>query len=263
MLVGRWDQKRRCFVVITDSYFRSKRFLVIPAERLDKGINEGRASSSSRFVGYQGTAIGTATVAFVVIVVVFVGAVALVSFTSLPAPGGQPTASSESTITQPLTTANDTSGAASTNQTVTGPCGLRPGVSVVTADGVQTCVTGPPLVVNPDGEVDFRNGTVIVLHANLTGVATFGDGGSGGRNDTVGLHNGTRIIFNSRGVLVTISPYQGRAAYSNGTVVDFPACQHPINPDLRLPSGASGNGTAWWTSSDGTVVRFYANGTCS
>jgi hypothetical protein len=111
--------------------------------------------------------------------------------------------------------------------------------------------------------VDFRNGTVVDLHANLTGAATIGDGRSGGRNNTVILPNGTRFIFNGRGVIEIISPYQGTAVYSNGTVMTFPICQYPFDPDLQLGGGLSGNGTAWWTSSSGTIVSFYPNGSCS
>jgi hypothetical protein len=154
----------------------------------------------------------------------------------------------------------------SSQTTMTQTCGLGvtlPGVSVVTSDGVQICVVGPSIVVNPNGMVDFRNGTVVDLHANLTGAATIGDGRSGGRNDTVILPNGTRFIFNGRGVIEIISPYQGTAVYSNGTVMTFPICQYPFDPDLQLGGGLSGNGTAWWTSSSGTIVSFYPNGSCS
>jgi hypothetical protein len=119
------------------------------------------------------------------------------------------------------------------------------------------------MIVNPDGRVDFRNGTVVDLHANLTSAATLGEGVSGGRNVTVILPSGTRITFDSRRILVTIFPYQGKAVYSNGTVATFPVCQFPIDPDLHLPHGLAGNGTAWWTSSNGTKVSFYPNGTCS
>ena len=184
-------------------------------------------------------AIGTPTVALVVSVVLLVTAAGYVSY-----------------------------GLTSTNQSATQPCetsaGLAmPGVSVVTSNGVQKCVVGPPIVTYPDGRVDFRNGTVINLHANLTGAAVIGQGGSGGRNDTVILPNGTRFTFNSRGIIVTISPYQGRAVYSNGVVVDIPACQYPIDPNLQLAHGVSANGTAWWTSADGQAVSFYPDGTCS
>lgn len=144
----------------------------------------------------------------------------------------------------------------------TRPCGLNPGMSVVTSNGIEKCIVGPPIAVYDNGTVDFKNGTVINLHANLTSVALLGQGGSGGRNDTVILTNGTRITFNSRGVIVTISPYQGRSVYSNGTITSFPVCRYPINANLELPHGLSGNGTAWWTSSDGTAVRFNPNGTC-
>ena len=123
-----------------------------------------------------------------------------------------------------------------------------PGESVVISNGVQVCIAGPPLAINSDGQVDFRNGTVVNLRANLTGAATLGEGGSGGRNDTVILTNGTRITFNSRGIIVIISPYQGRAVYSNGTITSFPACQYPITADLEISSGLSANGTASWTS---------------
>ena len=134
-----------------------------------------------------------------------------------------------------------------------------PGVSVVTSNGIQKCVVGPPIVTYPDGRVDFRNGTVVDLHANLTGAALI----NGGANDTVILPNGTRFTFNSHGIIVTISPYQGRAVYSNGLIVDIPVCQHPIDPDLQLAHGVSANGSAWWTSADGQAVIFYPDGTSS
>ena len=81
--------------------------------------------------------------------------------------------------------------------------------------------------------------------------------------DTVILTNGTRITFESSGVIVTISPYQGRAVYSNGTITSFPACGYPTTTVLAGPSGLSGNGTAWWTYSNGIAVNFYPDGTCS
>jgi hypothetical protein len=140
---------------------------------------------------------------------------------------------------------------------------VEPGVSVVTENGVPKCVVGPPLVVSDDGQADFRNGTVVDLNVNATGASVIGAGGEGGSNDTVVLINGTRMVFNSRGVIVTISPYKGEQVFSNGTIILFPACRYPITPDLHLSSGLSGNGTVWYTSSNGTVVIFYPNGTCS
>ena len=95
-------------------------------------------------------------------------------------------------------------GLTSDHQSATNPCetsaGLSmPGVSVVTSNGIQKCVVGPPIVTYPDGRVDFRNGTVVNLHANLTGAALI----NGGANDTVILPNGTRFTFNSNGIIVT------------------------------------------------------------
>ena len=134
---------------------------------------------------------------------------------------------------------------------------------MVTENGAPKCVVGPPLVVSNDGKADFRNGTVVDLNVNATGAGVIGAGGAGGSNDTIILTNGTRIVFNSRGVIVTISPYKGEQVFSNGTIVSFPACRYPITPDLNLPHGLSGNGTVWYTSSNGTVVTFYPNGACN
>ena len=146
--------------------------------------------------------------------------------------------------------------------TLNQPCGLNPGESVVTENGVLKCVVGPPLTVSNDGKADFRNGTVVDLNVNATGAGMIGEGGAGGSNDTIILTNGTRIVFNSRGVVVTVSPYKGEEVFANGTVTKFPSCAYRINADLDLSHGVSGNGTAWYTSSDGIEVVFYPNGTC-
>ena len=145
------------------------------------------------------------------------------------------------TVTETSTVTSSLQSVTQSSQTVASvPCPANPvpGESEVISNGVQICVVGPLLVVNPDGQVDFRNGTVVNLHANLTGAATLGEGGSGGRNDTVILTNGTRITFDSQGVVVTISPYQGRAVYSNGTITSFPVCQYPITSVLAGTSPA-------------------------
>ncbi len=190
-------------------------------------------------MGHQRTGIAAPTAALVVSAVLLATGVGFVSFG--------------------LTTAK-----LSASQPCETSAGLAmPGVSVVTSNGVQKCMVGPPIVTYPDGRVDFRNGTVINLHANLTGAAVIGQGGSGGRNDTVILPNGTRFTFNSNGIIVTLSPYQGKAVYSNGVVVDIPVCQYPIDPDLQLAHGVSANGSAWWTSADGQAVAFYPDGSCS
>jgi len=139
------------------------------------------------------------------------------------------------------------------------PCGLTPGVSVVTINGVSKCVVGPPVIVNNDGRIDFRNGTVVNLHANLTASSFMG----GSSADTVVASNATRFIFNARGVVAIIYPYQGKEVYANGTIRTFVPCAYPISMDPPLPRGASGNGTVWFTASNGQIVRFYPDGTCS
>jgi hypothetical protein len=138
------------------------------------------------------------------------------------------------------------------------PCGLNPGVSVVTVNGVAKCVVGPPIIVNYDGRIDFRNGTVVDLHANLTASSFIG----GSSYDTVVTSNATRFIFNAHGVIATMYPYQGKEVFANGTIVTFAACPYPIS-DYRFGGGESANGTVWFTSSNGGVLRFFPSGTCT
>jgi hypothetical protein len=217
--------------------------------------------------------VGTSTTLLASVIGVLVAGSAAFYFVALlpkPSDGAKAASTSASVQSeQPVSSTSHTqqtnptnaSSSVAANQNSTSPCGIVPGVSVVTSNGKPTCVAGPALVVNPDGRVDFRNGTIVDLHTNLTGVGTLGDGS--GKNVTVILPGGTRITFDSRGIIVTIFPYQGRVVYSNGTIVRFVAYQFPIDPDLQLPHGLAGNGTAWWTSSNGIRVSFYPNGTCS
>jgi len=148
------------------------------------------------------------------------------------------------------------------------PCGsfssLGADESVVMVNGVSKCIFGPPLYISDDGKADFRNGTVVDLHVNATGASSLGDGGGGtSLNDTLILTNDTRIVFNSRGIIATVSPYEGKEVFSNGTVVTFPACPYHIaNPDLSYPRGLYGNGTSFYTLPDGMLVKFEPNGTC-
>src|SRR5712691_9907781 len=125
------------------------------------------------------TAIGTVPTTFAVIVVAIIGAIGFVTF-------AQPTVPNQ-------------------------PCGLNPGVSVVTVNGVPKCVVGPPLVVSSDGKADFRNGTVVDFHVNATIAGMIG----GAKNDTAILADGTRVIFNSKGVIAVVYPYQGKEVFSN------------------------------------------------
>ena len=138
------------------------------------------------------------------------------------------------------------------------PCGTNPGVSVVTVNGVAKCVVGPPVMVYDDGRVDFRNGTVVDLHANLTASSFI----AGGSYDTVVTSNATRFIFDAHGVIATMYPYQGKEVFTNGTIVTFAACRYPIG-DYRFAAGVSANGTVWFTGSSGGVLRFFPNGTCA
>jgi hypothetical protein len=136
---------------------------------------------------------------------------------------------------------------------------IEPGVSEVTVNGVVKCVAGPPVIVNDDGRIDFRNGTVVDLHANLTGASFIG----GSTYDTVVTLNETRFIFNAYGLIATIYPYQGREVFANGTVTTFPVCAYPISTSILYPRGTYGNGTDWLPAAGGGIVRFYPNGTCS
>src|SRR5438876_3908823 len=175
----------------------------------------------------QRSAIATTSTAFAVIIVATIGAIGFVTLSQPPVP----------------------------NQ----PCGALPGVSVVTVNGVPKCVVGPPLAVSPDGKADFRNGTVVDLHVSAPIAAVIG----GAKNDIVIIANGTRIIFNSKGIIAAIYPYQGKEVFSNGTIVTFPVCPYQISTDPALPRTVYANGTALFASSNGMIVRFAPNGTCS
>ena len=135
----------------------------------------------------------------------------------------------------------------------------EPGVSEVTVNGVVKCVAGPPVIVNNDGRVDFRNGTVVDLRANLTASDFMG----GSTYDTIVTSNATRFDFSAHGVIATIYPYQGKEVFANGTTALFPVCAYPISTNLQLPRGTSGNGTVWFTGANGGIVTFYPDGTCT
>lgn len=136
----------------------------------------------------------------------------------------------------------------------------EPGVSEITVNGVVKCVAGPPIIVNNDGRIDFRNGTVVDLHVNLTASGFMG----GSTYDTVVTSNATRFIFNAHGIIATIYPYQGKEVFANGTIALFSICAYPINENLQIQSrGENANGTVWFTGANGGIVRFYPNGTCS
>jgi hypothetical protein len=153
------------------------------------------------------------------------------------------------------------SSAESTTQTYQ-PCpsangGFPPGLSQITINGKTTCVVGSPIIVGNDGSVDFRNGTVVDLNANTTGSAFIG----GDQYDTLVTSNGTRFVFNAQGVVATLYPYQGKEVFANGTTTTFPPCAYPVSTNPQQ-SGEAANGTAWFSSASGGVVRFYPNGTC-
>jgi hypothetical protein len=99
---------------------------------------------------------------------------------------------------------------------------------------------------------------VVNLYSDLTGSSLIGGSGY----DTVVTSDATRFIFNAHGVIATIYPYQGKRVYANGTIVYFPVCAYAISTNPRLSSGASGNGTVWFTGSGGEIVMFYPDGAC-
>jgi len=138
-------------------------------------------------------------------------------------------------------------------------CSLVPGISEVIVNGTTKCVVGPPIVVNDDGIVDFRNGTGVDLYANLTGSSFIG----GTSYDTVVTLQATRFVFNAHGLIAIFYPYQGREVFANGTVTTFPACVYPISASAQYPRGTSGNGTVDFPGAGGGTVWFYPNGTCS
>lgn len=186
----------------------------------------------------QRRALGTTAVAFVIIIAAVVGglgASALIRANSSQAVNNQ---------NQPCYVVNGVS---------------EPGVSEITVNGTVKCVAGPPIIMNNDGRIDFRNGTVVDLHANLTASDFVG----GSAYDTVVTSNATRFIFNAHGVIAIIYPYQGREVLANGTVRTFLACAYPVSTNIQLPKGVYGNGTVWFTASGGGIVRFYPDGTCS
>jgi len=115
------------------------------------------------------------------------------------------------------------------------------------------------MIVNEDGRIDFRNGTAVDLHANLTASNFIG----GSNFDTIVTSNATRFIFNAHGIIATIYSYQGREVFANGTIATFAACAYPITTNLQSPRRAFGNGTVWFTSASGGIVRFSPDGTCS
>jgi hypothetical protein len=178
-------------------------------------------------------AIGTTVVAFTIIIAAVAGGLGAIA----------------------LVYTNSSQSANNQNQ----PCGTLPGVSEVTVNGVVKCVAGPPIIVNNDGRIDFRNGTVVDLHANLTASDFIG----GSAYDTAVTSNATRFIFNAQGVIATIYPYQGREILANGTIKTFLTCAYPITTNIQLPKGEYGNGTVWFTAAGGGIVRFYPDGTCS
>lgn len=131
-------------------------------------------------------------------------------------------------------------------------------------NGTQKCVVGPSILV--DGStINYRNGTVVNLPVQIA--ATDTDVGPNG--GTLVSANGTRVTFNSKGLIAIIYPNQGREVFANGTVVSFPACPYVVNAETDVPHGLFGaNATTWYTlppsgASGSMVVYFYANGTCS
>lgn len=115
------------------------------------------------------------------------------------------------------------------------------------------------MFVSGDGRIDFRNGSVVDLHANTTGSAIIsGLYGYG----TVVVTNGTRFIFNASGVIATLYPYQGKEVFTNGTIAAFPPCIYPVSTNIK-ESGDLANGTVYFSGASGGIVRFYPNGTCS
>lgn len=182
---------------------------------------------------------------------------------------GQTTTSTESqTITKTVSTTAVTSSTATTSSGNTNetyfPCPSPgqfrpPDESQIIVNGTTVCVSGPAILAGNDGRIDFRNGSVVDLHANTTGSAMIlGLYGY----DTVVVTNGTRLIFNASRVIATLYPYQGKEVFANGTITTFPPCIYPVSPDPQQ-SGEGANGTVWFSGASVGIVRFYPNGTCS
>ena len=153
------------------------------------------------------------------------------------------------------------SGSSHTSATPGGLCGLVPGVSEISfSNGSEACVAGPPLMVGSDGVADFRNGTEV----NLGFSGWYSSLIVGTSYSTVVLENGTRILFDSSGVVAVIYPNLGEELFSNGTVVKFVACTISISAGPpNYPYGLSSNGTVWFTFQNETTVYLYPDGTCS
>jgi len=113
------------------------------------------------------------------------------------------------------------------------------------------------MFVSGDGRIDFRNGSVVDLHANMTGSDII----EGQHYDTAVVTNGTRFVFSARAVIATLYPYQGKEVFANGTIATFPPCINPVSPNPQQ-SGGGANETVWFSGAGGGIVRFYPNGTC-
>jgi hypothetical protein len=222
-----------------------------------------------------------ASTLFVVAIMAVVGVIAVDNYTESPT-GSISSSSSPSLSSSTLTATRDTQPSAGVQRNQTGgssylvttvsssaytisyfPCSSPdarfPDVGQTIVNHMVTCMSGSSLVVSNGGRVDFMNGSVVELHANMTGSAMIS--GLYGY-DTVVVTNGTRFIFNASGISATLYPYQGKEVFANGTITMFPLCIYPVSMNIK-ESGDLANGTVYFTGASGWTVRFYPNGTCN
>ena len=83
------------------------------------------------------------------------------------------------------------------------------------------------------------------------------------RTDWAVSSNGTRVLFNPKGVIATIYPFAGTEIFSNGTSFAFSPCQYQYPTSEIRGGGLAADGTAAFSYSNGMTVYFFANGTCS
>ena len=217
------------------------------------------------------SAVPGSTILFLVTIIAVVGIVAVYNITASPSVGEGPQnqigggSSSHLVITNSSTYLVTTVNSTSTYTISYFNCSSLPApvidVSQVIVNHKVMCMDGgPPVSVGNDGRVDFMNGSVVYLHANMNNSGMMSSGLHG--NDTVVIADGTRFIVNASGVLATLYPYQGKEVFANGTITTFPPCIYPATTNIE-GSSSSYNGTASFSYANGLTVKFYPNGTCS
>jgi|GEM_PF-6345898 len=219
-------------------------------------------------MGHRRAAIQSTSLAFIGLLIVAGVAAGYLAVSTSQRQGQATTGAESQTTTKTVSTTAVTSSTAtnSTGNTTEAyfPCPSPdqfrpPDESQIIVNGTTVCVNGPSMFVSNDGRVDFRNGSVVELHANMTGSAMIlGLHGY----DAVVVTNGTRFIFNASWVIATLYPYQGKEVFANGTITTFPPCIYPVSTNIK-ESGDLANGTVYFSGASGGIVRFYPNGTCS